>query len=319
MSAAYVQRKANATASAVTLDITFDAATASGNLIVVYNALGSTTRSISSVTDTQGNTYQRAGTIQRCSEASVDVWYAYAITGGATTITVTMDAETGYWYVTCTEWSGLLTTRDPYHASVGYVNEDPSWPISFPALSVPTDAALVLVCAYDGTVITTEPTNTDNITAYGGRNLWYYLQPTAGDYTATIASADGTIIAGLAIAFLTEAPEYWVDVADFVDPEIPAAFFPGGVARVLGEIWSEDIGSPLPVLKSRLVSLLTTRDVDGKLEIDAEIGRSAEVSSAVPASNDFSVTLVGTKRHKLQVTSDPLEVDVFWMGRGVGP
>lgn len=113
-----------------------------------------------------------------------------------------------------------------------------------------------------------------------------------------------------AVAFSELPPDPWVPVANYVEQEIPASAFPGGAARVLGDLWTEDTGSPLPVVKARLYNV-----TDG-----ASAGESAEVSSATPTACDFGVTLAsGTKRYTLQVTSDTPDIDIFYCGRGVGP
>jgi hypothetical protein len=303
MSIAHIQTKANVSAWATSLDITFDSNVSAGSLIVVFNAFQGATRYIFDVSDTQGNTYQKAGTIQRCSEAGVDVWYAYNATAGATTITVTMDADTSYWYVTCAEFSGVLAARDPYYNGVGDARESPSWPFTFPSLTVPTDGALVLVCVYDGTVITSEPTHTANITHYTGRWLWYYAQSSAGAYVGSLSSADGTVIAGQVLAFLASWPETWVDIPDWhADEYLDAAQYPGGAARCVCKLWTRDAGV---MVQARLVSLLS----DGT--VDAVVGTSAEVTSQTPVDATFSVTLTGNKMHKLQVTSDTPGVDLF--------
>jgi hypothetical protein len=83
------------------------------------------------------------------------------------------------------------------------------------------------------------------------------------------------------------------------------------VARVLGDLWSEDTGSPLPTIQARRYNLTDA----------VSVGESAELQSAAyPSACDFSVTLTpGTKRYRAEVTSDPPEVDIFFSGRGVGP
>ena len=105
-------------------------------------------------------------------------------------------------------------------------------------------------------------------------------------------------------------PSSWVDIADVVEQEIAGESFPGGAARVLGELWTEDFGSPLPVVQARLYNVTD----------DVSVGESAEIQSDEPEACDFAVTLSsGTKRYRLQVTSDTPGVDIFFSGRGVGP
>lgn len=104
--------------------------------------------------------------------------------------------------------------------------------------------------------------------------------------------------------------EVWVPVANYVEQEIAGESFPGGAARVLGELWTEALGSPGPVVKARLYNLTDS----------VSVGESAEIQSDEPAACDFAVTLSsGTKRYRLEVTSEPAVVDLFFSGRGVGP
>jgi len=113
------------------------------------------------------------------------------------------------------------------------------------------------------------------------------------------------------LGIYTDEGEVWVPVRDWVEQEIPSSAFPGGVARILGDLWSEDLGSPLPTIQARLYNL-----TDG-----VSVGASAALQSATyPSACDFSVTLTpGTKRYRAEVTSDTPAVDIFFSSRGVGP
>lgn len=132
-------------------------------------------------------------------------------------------------------------------------------------------------------------------------------------FVNTLSLIDLKIISGSAVLdnIRLGPGQTWVPVRDWVEQEIPSSAFPGGVARILGDLWSEDPGgSPLPTLQARLYNL-----TDG-----VSVGESAEVQAADPAACDFSVTLTpGTKRYRAEVTSDPPEVDIFFSSRGVGP
>lgn len=102
--------------------------------------------------------------------------------------------------------------------------------------------------------------------------------------------------------------ETWVPIADFEEHPLDAAQYPGGTARAVCELWvggvGSPVGSPLPTIQPRLVSLLTTRDADGLLEVDAEVGRGDVMQADQPTDATFGVTLAGIKRHRLEVTSD---------------
>jgi hypothetical protein len=103
----------------------------------------------------------------------------------------------------------------------------------------------------------------------------------------------------------------WVDIADFLDMEIDAADYPGGLARVLCELWTgagSPAGSPGPTIQARLWNR-----TDG-----VSCGESAVVTSETPVTSDFAVALTsGIKRYREQVTSDTELVDLFCIGAGL--
>lgn len=86
-----IQQKTGITNNgASTVAATFDRNTTSGNLIVV--GIGSGAQDISSITDSQGNTYVKAR--DGVNWSYNDIWYAKNITGGACTVTVTLAGST---------------------------------------------------------------------------------------------------------------------------------------------------------------------------------------------------------------------------------
>jgi len=313
MSAAYIQGEYGATSGGTSVTVEFPSATTTGNFVAVPINFGSIVRTVLSVEDNKGNVYQRAGTRLSSAAATIETWYAYNVTGGAGhQITVTLDGTLAFWYVQIFEFSGVLTT-DPFHADDGDFSEDSPSPFTIGTVTPPTDGALILVFARTelSVPIGGLPVNTGNITQITRRFVWYYLQPTATTYTAEL-DMGGDLILGKVYAFLTIAPTVWVPVRDWVEQEIPSSAFPGGVARILGDLWSEDPGgSPLPTIQARLYNLTDA----------VSVGESAALqSSDYPSACDFSVTLTpGTKRYRAEVTSDPPEVDIFFSSRGVGP
>jgi hypothetical protein len=87
-----------------------------GNLIIVAIAVGNgVEQHVSTVTDTLGNTYQRATgshifASNVFSGTAVEIWYAMNVTGGATTVTVTWPSGGGFSIGYVTEWSGIATS-----------------------------------------------------------------------------------------------------------------------------------------------------------------------------------------------------------------
>jgi hypothetical protein len=95
----------------------------------------------------------------------------------------------------------------------------------------------------------------------------------------------------------------WINVANFKREWIDASQYPGGAARCLCMLWATAAGVNV---QARLVSLLA----DGEA-VDAVVGTSADVTAVVPMDATFAVTLVGNKRHKLQLTSSTPLTDLW--------
>lgn len=101
----------------------------------------------------------------------------------------------------------------------------------------------------------------------------------------------------------TPLTETWVDIPDWHAQEwINASQYPGGVARCLCDLWTTASGV---MVKARLVSLLA----DGS--VDAVVGTSAEITATTPTDATFAVALTGNKQHKLQLTSDTPNTDLW--------
>jgi hypothetical protein len=59
------------------------------------------------------------------------------------------------------------------------------------------------------------------------------------------------------------------------------------------------------MVQARLVSLLS----DGT--VDAVVGTSVEITATTPTDATFAVALTGNKQHKLQLTSDTPNTDLW--------
>jgi hypothetical protein len=101
---------------------TFSNAQTAGNLIVVAIGWSNSTSSVSSVTDTGGNTYTRAvGPTAVSGVESHSIYYAkniVAAAAGANTVTVTFNAATWYPDIRIAEYSGIDTVS-PLDATAG--------------------------------------------------------------------------------------------------------------------------------------------------------------------------------------------------------
>lgn len=113
MAFAFVQTKDNAQlTSAITNVITPSSAITAGNLVVVNVRLSTGGLNINSVTDNKGNTYAQAATstLLGSTTANQYQYYGVQITGGATTVTVTLNIS-GTSRAVMDEYSGGASTN----------------------------------------------------------------------------------------------------------------------------------------------------------------------------------------------------------------
>ena len=101
----YVQDTSGRGASPKSL--TFGSNNTAGNLIVVGIAAEGGGTTVSSITDTQGNTYTQAGTALYSASNDIEVWFAVAKSSAANTVTVTQTS--GTIDVNIAEYSGVNT------------------------------------------------------------------------------------------------------------------------------------------------------------------------------------------------------------------
>ena len=89
----------------------FPSAQTAGNLNVVAVMWGDTTSTVSSVTDSKGNTYALAVGPTKATGLTSAIYYAKNIAGGSNTVTVTFNQTAGYPNVNVLEYSGLDTAN----------------------------------------------------------------------------------------------------------------------------------------------------------------------------------------------------------------
>lgn len=108
MAAGRIQTKKGGSNTSTVTNVTWDNDTTTGNLIVVVAVLIASGRTFSSITDSQGNTYQRAAQAASGS-VRVEIWYAENITGGTTpTVTVNIAGGSSQNNVIIREYSGIV-------------------------------------------------------------------------------------------------------------------------------------------------------------------------------------------------------------------
>lgn len=109
----FVQVNSSAPASASTLAASFSSAQTAGNLNVVFVAWSDATTTVTSVSDSKGNSYQLAASHASSSLGMTQsIYYASniaAASAGANTVTVTLSGSTSYPDLRIAEYSGVST------------------------------------------------------------------------------------------------------------------------------------------------------------------------------------------------------------------
>jgi hypothetical protein len=115
---AYVQGKSGTQTSGSSVAVTYPAGQTSGDLNVVAVMWGDTTRAISSVTDSKGNTYAVAAGPTKGTGLSSAIYYAKNIAGGSNTVTVKFNGTASFPNMNVLEYSGL-DPANPLDVSAG--------------------------------------------------------------------------------------------------------------------------------------------------------------------------------------------------------
>ena len=105
------------TASA-SVPVTYPLAQTTGNLNIVAVGWNDTTSTVSSVSDSRGNTYSQAGTTISGTGLRQAIYYAKNIAGGSNTVTVVFNQAAAYVDVRILEYSGL-DTSSPLDVTAG--------------------------------------------------------------------------------------------------------------------------------------------------------------------------------------------------------
>ena len=97
--------------NSASVPVTFGVAQTAGNLNIVVVGWNDITSTVTSVTDSLGNTYTQAGTHDHGSSARQAIYYAKNILAGSNTVTVTFNQAARFVDVRILEYSGLDTTN----------------------------------------------------------------------------------------------------------------------------------------------------------------------------------------------------------------
>jgi len=95
---------------ASTVSVAYAAAQTAGNLNIVAVGWNDSTSSITSLTDSRGNTYALAGVLTTGTNLRQAIYYAKNILGGSNTVTVNLNQAAAFVDVRALEYSGLSTT-----------------------------------------------------------------------------------------------------------------------------------------------------------------------------------------------------------------
>ena len=107
----YVQGKSTMQTSGTSVAIAYPAAQTAGDLNLVAVMWGDTTSTVSSVTDSRGNSYALAVGPTKATGLSSAIYYARNIAGGSNTVTVKFNQSAAYPNVNVLEYSGLDTVN----------------------------------------------------------------------------------------------------------------------------------------------------------------------------------------------------------------
>ena len=192
-----------------TITCTFPAASTTGNLIVMHLDWDGQTRSISTVTDTKGNTYTPiiAPTNWNGLNYRAELWYAYNITGGGAAITVTATLSglpTSFFQIYISEYSGIINTSNPLDQNSVLIGNTAAVSSGFKTTTMSNELIYGASIGATGTLTTGggfTNRSTANQNIIEDKNV-----TTTGSYNAAFTSAGGNWIAQMATFIAASQP-----------------------------------------------------------------------------------------------------------------
>jgi hypothetical protein len=148
--------------------VTYPLAQTAGNLNIVVAGWSDATSTLTSLTDTRGNTYVQAGTTVTGTNIRQAIYYAKNIAGGSNTVTAVFNQAAAYPDVRVLEYSGLDTTSP---------------------LDVTSNAFGTSATANSGSATTTSPTEL----IFGAGNTANAFGAAGSGFTSRIITQDGDI------------------------------------------------------------------------------------------------------------------------------
>ncbi len=192
----YVQGKSATQTSASSVAVTYPGAQTAANLNVVAVMWGDTTRTVSSVTDSKGNTYALAVGPTKGTGLSSAIYYAPNIAGGNNTVTVKFNGTASFPNVNVLEYSGL-DPANPFDVSAAAVGS--GTPGNSGSGTTKSSQELIVGLGNPSTVFTGPGTGFTNrmINAFGGISEDRIVNST-GSYNATAVLTSGAWVMQMA-------------------------------------------------------------------------------------------------------------------------
>jgi hypothetical protein len=199
----FVQVKSVTQTSGSSVAISYPVAQTAGDLNAVAVMWGDTTSTVSSVTDSKGNTYALAVGPTKATALTESIYYAKNIAGGSNTITVKFNQTASYPNVNVLEYSGL-DTANPLDVSSSAIG---SGTTANSGSAMTTSANELIVGAGNPSSVfkaVGSGFSSRIINAYGGISEDRIVSST-GSYNATATLTSGTWVMQMA-AFRASAP-----------------------------------------------------------------------------------------------------------------
>ena len=175
-----------------------------GNFIVVFIGASDTSHcTVSSVTDTAGNTYHQATGAYKQDNAYDnigDIWYAYNVTGNASNVvTATISTSTPYAGITQAQFSGVNTTSSVFDVATNGASDSSSTVTS--SSFTPAGAGELL---FAGVNVSASYTSTAGsgftLISAGNGNTEYNLSSSSGSQTASFGVSNSGAHALISVA-----------------------------------------------------------------------------------------------------------------------
>ena len=242
-----------------------------GNLNIVTVGWGDNTSLISSITDTNGNTYTRAVGPTSTTDLQQSIYYAKNIVGGSNTVTVEFNQAAAYPDVRILEYSGL----------------DPTSPLDVTAAGTGTGSA-----ANSGSATTTSP----NELIFGAGNSAHNFSAAGSGFTKRVINVYGNIAEDEVVSSInsynataTNSSGGWVmQMATFRPPNLAPA-----VTAISPTSGSANGGTAVTITGTGFLSGASVK-LGGTAATGVTVVSSTSITATTPAHAAGAVSVVVT-------------------------